>query len=112
MPVRWGTDGWPPLAHYDEIGYMMPVKSPSEGLAGLFMLIVHPFLTGRLALWRLVESWITQTLETRDVWFATLGGIADNMDSLTKRGAWSPSIETLPFFEAPPLQGAQFVDRR
>ena len=117
MPVHWGTDDWPPFAHYDEIGYMMPVKSPSEGLAGFweefeaqyeaggfFMLIVHPFLTGRLARWKLVENWIAQTLETRDVWFTTLGGIADHMDSLAASGTWSPSIERLPFFEAPPSQ--------
>ena len=95
----------------------MPVKSPSEGLAGFweefeaqyeaggfFMLIVHPFLTGRLARWKLVENWIAHTLETRDVWFTTLGGIADHMDSLAASGTWSPSIERLPFFEAPPSQ--------
>jgi hypothetical protein len=33
MPVHWGTDDWPPFAHYDEIGYMMPVKAPSDGIA-------------------------------------------------------------------------------
>ncbi|MEO0569274.1 MAG: polysaccharide deacetylase family protein, partial [Pseudomonadota bacterium] len=32
MPVHWGTDDWPPFAHYDEIGYMMPVRAPSAGL--------------------------------------------------------------------------------
>ena len=96
---------------------MMPVKAASEGLAafweefdaqyeagGFFMLIVHPFLTGRLARWRLVENRIAQTLETRDVWFTMLGGIAGHMDSLAARGTWSPSIETLPFYEAPPSQ--------
>ena len=59
---HWGTDDWPPFAHYSEIGYMMPVAGPSKGLSGFweefdaaydaggfFMLIVHPFLTGRLA---------------------------------------------------------------
>lgn len=95
----------------------MPVKSQSEGLAGFweefeaqhdaggfFMLIVHPFLTGRLARWRLVETWIEQPLKTRDVWFTSLGGIADHMDGLAANGTWSPSIETLPFFDAPPSQ--------
>ena len=117
MPVHWGTDDWPPFAHYDEIGYLMPVKSPSEGLAGFweefdaqyeaggfFMLIVHPFLTGRLARWRLVEQWIESTLETKDVWFTTLGGIADHMDTLVATGAWSPSVEHLPYFDTPPAQ--------
>ncbi|MEL6426420.1 MAG: polysaccharide deacetylase family protein, partial [Pseudomonadota bacterium] len=59
MPVHWGTDDWPPFAHYDEIGYMMPVRGPSAGLegfweefeaqyeaGGFFMLIVHPFRNG------------------------------------------------------------------
>ena len=74
MPVHWGTDDWPPFAHYAEIGYMMPVKAPSTGLnafweefeaayeaGGFFMLIVHPFLTGRLARWRQVENWLEET---------------------------------------------------
>lgn len=115
MPVHWGTDDWPPFAHYEEIGYMMPVKSPSQGLGafweefeaqyeagGFFMLILHPFLTGRLARWRLVEKWIEETLETRDVWFTTLAGIADHMDALEKSGTWSPSVEKMPLYDAPP----------
>ena len=80
MPVHWGTDDWPPFAHYAEIGYMMPVKAPSVGLGafweefdatyeagGFFMLIVHPFLTGRLARWRQVEMWLEKTIATKDV---------------------------------------------
>jgi peptidoglycan/xylan/chitin deacetylase (PgdA/CDA1 family) len=114
MPVHWGTDDWPPFAHYEEIGYMMPVKSPSEGLAGFweefeaqyaaggfFMLILHPFLTGRLARWAQVEAWLTQTLEHRDVWFASLSEIADHMDELQKTGAWHPTVEELPYYGAP-----------
>ncbi len=115
MPVHWGTDDWPPFAHYDEIGYLMPVKGPSEGLAGFweefeaqyeaggfFMLIVHPFLTGRLARWKLVEKWIEETLKTRSVWFTTLNGIADHMEALEASGTWGPSVEPLPYYEQPP----------
>jgi peptidoglycan/xylan/chitin deacetylase (PgdA/CDA1 family) len=125
MPVHWGTDDWPPFAHYDEIGYMMPVKSPSEGLAGFweefeaqyaaggfFMLIVHPFLTGRLARWAQVEAWIAQTMETRDVWFASLAEIADHMDRLQKEGRWHPSVEKLPYYDAPVLREAKTDDDR
>ena len=114
MPVHWGTDDWPPFAHYDEIGYMMPVRAPSEGLkgfleefeaqyeaGGFFMLIVHPFLTGRLARWRLVEKWIETTLETRDVWFTTLAGIADHLDGLTTSGEYVPRVEELPYYDGP-----------
>ncbi len=113
MPVHWGTDDWPPFAHYDEIGYMMPVRGPSAGLAGFweefeaqyeaggfFMLIVHPFLTGRLARWRLVEQWLEKTLETRDVWFAPLREIADHLDGL-KADGFTPRVEQLPYYAGP-----------
>lgn len=114
MPVHWGTDDWPPFAHYDEIGYMMPVRAPSDGLrgfweefeaqyeaGGFFMLIVHPFLTGRLARWRQVERWLEKTLETRDVWFTTLAGIVEHLDALTADGAYRPRIERLPYYTGP-----------
>ena len=116
MPVHWGTDDWPPFAHYDEIGYMMPVRGPSQGLAGFweefeaqydaggfFMLIIHPFLTGRLARWKQVEAWIAKTQETKDVWFATLDEIADHMDQLQRSGTWTPSVERLPYYDGPIL---------
>jgi len=38
------------------------------------------------------------------VWFTTLAGIADHMDDLTGKGIWSPTVETLPFYETPPSQ--------
>jgi len=113
MPVHWGTDDWPPFAHYDEIGYMMPVRGPSAGLAGFweefdaqyeaggfFMLIVHPFLTGRLARWRQVEKWLEKTLETHDVWFAPLREIADHLDAL-KADGFQPRVEKLPYYSSP-----------
>lgn len=114
MPVHWGTDDWPPFAHYDEIGYMMPVRGPSAGLqgfweefdaqyeaGGFFMLIVHPFLTGRLARWRLVEQWLEKTLETKDVWFAPLEEIQAHVEALTKSGAYQPRTDQLPYYTEP-----------
>ena len=110
MPVHWGSDDWPPFAHYDEIGYMMPVRGPSAGLAGFweefeahyeaggfFMLIVHPFLTGRLARWRLVEQWLEKTLGERNVWFAPLEDIADHLDKVTSGGTVIRT-EYLPYY--------------
>ena len=114
MPVHWGTDDWPTFAHYDEIGYMMPVRAPSDGLRGFFeefdtqyveggfwMLIVHPFLTGRLARWHRLERWLERTLETHDVWFTTLSGLADHLDKLVAGGKWSPRVEKLPYYPGP-----------
>ena len=114
MPVHWGADDWPPFAHYAEIGYMMPVKAPSTGLAsfweefdaayaagGFFMLIVHPFLTGRLARWRQVEAWLEKTLNTKDVWFARLDQIADHLDNIVSSGTYRPRCEKLPYYNGP-----------
>jgi len=66
------------------------------------MLIVHPFLTGRLARWQQVEAWMARTMETRDVWFTTLSGIADHLDALQAEGAWQPTVESLPYVDSPP----------
>ena len=106
MPVHWGTDDWPPFAHYEEIGYMMPVRGPSAGLegfweefeaqyeaGGFFMLILHPFLTGRLARWQLVEQWLETTLNERDVWFAPLEAIAGHLDTVS-----GLRVEALPYY--------------
>jgi len=114
MPVHWGTDDWPPFAHYDEIGYMMPVRGPSAGLAGFweefdaqyeaggfFMLIVHPFLTGRLARWRLVEQWLERTLETRNVWFAPLEEICAHVKQAHDSGTQTVRTERLPYYTGP-----------
>jgi peptidoglycan/xylan/chitin deacetylase (PgdA/CDA1 family) len=100
IPPHWGTDDWPPFAHYEEIGYMMPVRGPSEGLApffeefeaayetgGFWMAVLHPFLTGRLARWRVMEQWLEGVMERGDVWFATLGEIAQHVLAERDRGA-------------------------
>ncbi len=114
MPPHWGSDDWPPFAHYTEIGYMMPVKSPSEGLAasfeefeaqyeagGFWMGIWHPFLTGRLARWRVVERWLEQVVAERKVWFASLEAIAAHIDGLVAAGTYQIRVETLPYFTRP-----------
>ena len=111
--MHWGTDDWPPFAHYDEIGYMMPVRAPSEGLkgfweefdaqyeaGGFFMLIVHPFLTGRLARWRQVEQWLERTMAEKDVWVARLEDIADHLDGLAASGHVFRD-EELPYYSGP-----------
>jgi hypothetical protein len=89
LPPHWGTDDWPPFAHFEEIGYLMPVRGPSDGLraffqeyeaaraaGGFWMPVLHPFLTGRLARWAVMEQWLEETLRQGDAWFAPLEEIA------------------------------------
>ena len=117
MPVHWGTDDWPPFAHYDEIGYMMPVKAPSVGLnafweefdaqyedGGFWHCIWHPFLTGRRARWKQVEKWLEKTLQEKSVWFATLGEIAAYVNKYDKENPGKVRQDELPYYDSPPSQ--------
>ena len=114
MPVHWGTDDWPPFAHYAEIDYMMPVRGPNDGLraffeefeahyeaGGFWMPILHPFLTGRLARWRRMEAWLEETLNSKDVWFAPLEDIAAHVKTVTEDGSYTPRVDELPYYDAP-----------
>ncbi|MBN9890333.1 polysaccharide deacetylase family protein [Salipiger abyssi] len=89
LPPHWGNDDWPPFAHFEEIGYLMPVRGPSDGLRGFFeeyeamrdvggfwMPVLHPFLTGRLARWAVMARFLEQVVEAGDVWLAPLEEIA------------------------------------
>jgi peptidoglycan/xylan/chitin deacetylase (PgdA/CDA1 family) len=114
LPVHWGSDDWPPFAHYPEIGYMMPVKAPTKGLeasfeefeaqyeaGGFWMAIWHPFLTGRLARWQVVDKWLEQTLATKKVWFAPLEQIAAYVQDLRTSGQYKPAVDDLPYYTQP-----------
>jgi hypothetical protein len=113
LPVHWGNDGWPPFAHYEEIGYLMPVRAPSDGLraffeefeahyaaGGFWMPIWHPFLTGRLARWAQVERWLEGVLDRGGVWFAPLEEIAAHVIAQSAAGA-AVRVERLPYYDRP-----------
>jgi peptidoglycan/xylan/chitin deacetylase (PgdA/CDA1 family) len=91
MPPHWGTDDWPPFAHFAEIDYLMPVRAPSDGVrafaeefeaaheaGGFWMPVLHPFLTGRLARWREMSAYLEKYVAQGDVWFAPLERIAEH----------------------------------
>ena len=115
--MHWGTDDWPPFAHYAEIDYLMPVRAPSEGLkaffeefeaqyeaGGMWHAILHPFLTGRLARWRQVEKWLEDVLTNRNVWFATLGEIAAHVRQVSEQDNVHVRQDELPYYKRPVLQ--------
>ncbi|MEM7408566.1 MAG: polysaccharide deacetylase [Pseudomonadota bacterium] len=113
IPPHWGVDDWPPFAHYEEIGYLMPVRGPTEGLApffeeyeaareegGLWHAVWHPFLTGRRARWRVVERWLESVLKRGDVWFATMAEIAAHTRERHANGE-AVRVEKLPYYDGP-----------
>lgn len=94
LPPHWGTDDWPPFAHFAEIDYLMAVRAPSDGIrafaeefeamheaGGFWMPVLHPFLTGRIARWRQMEKLLEAALEKGDVWFTTMEAIATHAAS-------------------------------
>ncbi|NKB76404.1 MAG: polysaccharide deacetylase family protein [Gammaproteobacteria bacterium] len=116
LPVHWGTDDWPTFAHYEEIGYLMPVSAPSTGLQGFMeefeahyeaggfcMAIWHPFLTGRLARWRAVEKWLESVMERGDVWFAPLHEIAQHVHDQYDLDPNNVRSDELPYYNKPVL---------
>ena len=113
LPVHWGSDDWPPFAHFEEIGYLMPVRGPSDGVRGFFeefeaqyeaggfwVGVFHPFLTGRLARWRVVERWLEGVLERGDVWFAPMEEIAAHVAKVRAEGT-PVREERLPYYTRP-----------
>lgn len=113
LPVHWGSDDWPPFAHFEEIGYLMPVRAPSDGLRGFFeefeaqraaggfwVGVFHPFLSGRLARWRVVERWLEEVLDRGDVWFAPLEDIAAHVARVRSEGT-EVRVERLPYYTRP-----------
>ena len=93
---------------------MMPVKGPSEGFApfweefevqyeigGFWIGIWHPFLTGRLALWRQVDNWLETVLARGDVWFAPLHEISVYVTS--QRATTNIRIDQFPYYDGPVL---------
>ncbi|MEM7253603.1 MAG: polysaccharide deacetylase [Pseudomonadota bacterium] len=111
IPPHWGVDDWPPFAHYEEIGYMMPVRGPREGLApffeefdaartagGLWHAVWHPFLTGRRARWQVVEQWLERVVASGDVWFATLSDLAEHTLARHRDGQ-AVRVETFPYYD-------------
>ena len=106
IPPHWGTDDWPPFAHFAEIDYLMPIRAPSDGIrafaeefdamheaGGFWMPVLHPFLTGRLARWREMEQLIERVLETGEVWVAPMEAIAGHANSL-RDGLRRETIDT------------------
>lgn len=89
LPAHWGNDDWPPFAHFEEIGYLMPVRALADGIrgfadefdatravGGFWMPVLHPFLTDRLARWAAMEQWLENVLAEGDTWLAPMEQIA------------------------------------
>jgi hypothetical protein len=114
LPSHWGMDDWPQYVQSMDLDYMMPVRAPEQGLmpfvqefdaayahGGLWVPVVHPFASGRLARWHHWHRFLESTVERGDVWFAPMEEIAAHVQHLVATGGWTPRIDRLPYYAAP-----------
>jgi peptidoglycan/xylan/chitin deacetylase (PgdA/CDA1 family) len=114
LPSHWGLDDWPQWVQSMDLDYMMPIRAPKQGLetfkqefevarryGGLWIPVVHPFVTGRLARWHFFSEFLAEVRERNDVWFAPLEDIAEHVKSQVAAGQYQPRIEQIPQYTAP-----------
>ena len=114
LPVPASIDDYNQYVSSRAFDYLMKVSPPQQALdvykaefdalrefGGLWVACWHPAVSGRpaqaLAIRRLIEHMQAQG----DVWFATLGEIADHVNALVDAGRWTPRVEKIPFYSRP-----------
>lgn len=119
MPTHWGLDDWPQFVQSEDLGYMGNIHPPSVGFepyiqefhtirkyGGLWVAVVHPFATGRLARWEVVAQFLEQATASDDVWFAPMEEIAAHIRKVTESGAYTPRRVEMPMYREPVYQAA------
>ena len=114
LPTHWGLDDWPQFVQSEDLGYFGNIMSPGMGFepyiqefntikkyGGLWVAVVHPFATGRLARWEVVANFLEQALAPGDVWFAPMEEIAAHVQKVTDSGEYTPRRVDMPTYKAP-----------
>ncbi len=114
IPSHWGLDDWPQFVHSSDIDYVMPVRAPKDGLrafiqefeaaykyGGLWVPVLHPFTTGRLARWDAMTDFLEDLVGRGDVWLAPMEDIAEHVKRLIASDTWQPRVELLPQYPDP-----------
>jgi peptidoglycan-N-acetylglucosamine deacetylase len=114
LPTHWGLDDWPQYVQSMDLDYMMPIRSPETGWApfvqefeaayrhgGLWIPVVHPFATGRLARWEVVANFLASVMERGDVWFAPMEDIAAHVEKVIADGTYTPRRVAMPQYHGP-----------
>ena len=122
LPTHWGLDDWPQYVQSMDLDYMMPIRSPRTGFepfmqefesayrhGGLWIPVVHPFATGRLSRWEVVNEFLTEVASRGDVWFARMEDIANHVRAVTDDGTHKPRRDKVPYYDGPvsPLSAMQ-----
>ncbi len=73
---------------------------------GLWVAVVHPFATGRLARWDVVASFLETAVAAGDVWFAPMEEIATHVRKVTESGEYVPRRVSMPAYDRPVFDDA------
>ncbi|MCK0196632.1 polysaccharide deacetylase [Ancylobacter sp. 6x-1] len=114
LPSHWGLDDWPQFVQSGDLGYLMPIRAPSDGWriyreefeaayqhGALWVAVCHPFATGRLARWHEAARFLEEIVARGDVWLAPMEDIAAHLRMLVATGSYAPRIELIPQYQAP-----------
>lgn len=114
MPSHWGMDDWPQWVQSFDLDYMMPIRSPRTGFriyeeefevartyGGLWIPVIHPFATGRLARWHVFAEFLEKAVASGEVWFAPMEEIAAHVQALADAGTYAPRVEVIPQYAGP-----------
>jgi peptidoglycan/xylan/chitin deacetylase (PgdA/CDA1 family) len=114
FPADFQSDDWPQYVQSPEFEYMMPIRPPKRGMevfraefeaaytyGGLWISIWHPFVSGRLSRAMEVDRLIQDLVERGDVWIASLKDMALHIRSAIESGAYTPRVDTVPYYDGP-----------
>lgn len=113
LPSHWGLDDWPQWVQSMDLDYMMPIRSPRAGweifeqefeaaykYGGLWVPVVHPFVTGRLSRWDVVAQFLERVLDQADVWFAPMEEIAAHIENVVAEGVFDARRIKMPQYNS------------
>jgi peptidoglycan/xylan/chitin deacetylase (PgdA/CDA1 family) len=114
LPADHAMDDWTQYVNSRDFNWMLPIQSPTAATAlfreefdaaweqgGLWITIWHPFVSGRLGRAAAIVRLIEHMQAKGGVWFAPLAEVAAHVHGLIESGAWTPRVETVPFWENP-----------
>jgi hypothetical protein len=90
-PIRAPRAGWEIFAQEFEAAHKF---------GGLWVPVLHPFATARLARWRIVEQYLIDIRERTDVWFAPMEEIADHVNQVVEKGDWLSRTDKIPYYHS------------
>ncbi|HEY0124371.1 MAG TPA: hypothetical protein VGC14_21930 [Rhizobium sp.] len=114
IPSHCGIDDWPQFVQSMNLNYMMPIRAPLQGFevfrqefetayryGGLWVPVVHPFVSGRLSRWTVFASFLEEVLSRGDVWFAPVEDIARHVRAVSTNNPGAVRSVNVPPYTSP-----------